>query len=101
MSFFKEKLNLSSTTTPLLRKPQEKHPFLSGNFAPVDKEVRLTPCLVEGEIPDCLIGGQYIRNGGNPLPGLEASRASHWFDGDGECKRLDCFCAKRSVPYML
>jgi len=70
------------------RKPQEAHPFLQGNFAPVEKENDLTPCLIEGKIPECLTGGQYIRNGGNPIPELEQSRAAHWFDGDGESKFL-------------
>ncbi|KAK8869803.1 hypothetical protein IAR55_000371 [Kwoniella newhampshirensis] len=48
------------------------HPFLKGNFAPVTDEFVSHRCTVQGEIPDELLGGQYIRNGGNPV-----------FDGDG------------------
>ncbi len=54
-----------------------------GNFAPVDRVSPLTPCGFDGQIPEELAGGEYVRNGANPLhhddPGIEA----HWFDGDG------------------
>jgi len=61
------------------------HPYLSGNYAPVYKELPLTPCkVVEGRIPQELVGGQYVRNGGNPSPlHMDGERAAHWFDGDG------------------
>lgn len=44
----------------------------------------MTPCrIVEGVVPDELAGGQYVRNGGNPLKGDDDQRDAHWFDGDG------------------
>ncbi|EEY16350.1 carotenoid cleavage dioxygenase [Verticillium alfalfae VaMs.102] len=30
-----------------------------------------------------LAGGQYVRNGGNPLANNDPERTAHWFDGDG------------------
>ncbi|WWC90012.1 uncharacterized protein L201_004942 [Kwoniella dendrophila CBS 6074] len=60
------------------------HPFLKGNFAPVINEYVSHPCkVVHGEIPPELVGGQYIRNGGNPVYPPEQGRHYHWFDGDG------------------
>jgi carotenoid cleavage dioxygenase-like enzyme len=65
----------------------QRHPYLSGNFAPIETEVPLTPCLVYGSLPTELTGGQYIRNGGNPLFGKSIAQNPdaqfHWFDGDG------------------
>ncbi|PGG96107.1 hypothetical protein AJ79_09733 [Helicocarpus griseus UAMH5409] len=58
------------------------HPFLKGNFAPVSRIRSLEPCSFEGHIPDEFIGGQYIRNGSNPI-GQLSGKAYHWFDGDG------------------
>lgn len=59
------------------------HPYRAGNFAPVQIELPLTPCIVAGIIPVELAGGEYIRNGGNPaLPPSDDARF-HWFDGDG------------------
>jgi carotenoid cleavage dioxygenase-like enzyme len=43
----------------------------------------MQPCEVAGFIPNELIGGQYIRNGGNPLPNSDPTRTMHWFDGHG------------------
>ncbi|KAI3559041.1 retinal pigment epithelial membrane protein [Colletotrichum abscissum] len=60
-----------------------RHPYLSGNFAPIQSCLPLTPCSHEGTIPSDLAGGQYVRNGGNPVTNDDASRAAHWFDGDG------------------
>jgi carotenoid cleavage dioxygenase-like enzyme len=57
---------------------QDIHPFLKGNFAPVDKEFISYPCRVQGEIPDELLGGQYIRNGGNPVYPPDQGRHYHW-----------------------
>lgn len=55
------------------------HPFLRGNFAPVTQEFISHPCeLVEGKIPVELLGGQYIRNGGNPIYPPEKGRHYHW-----------------------
>ncbi|ORX39888.1 carotenoid oxygenase [Kockovaella imperatae] len=59
------------------------HPFLKGNFAPVETEFISFPCKVQGVIPPEFIGGQYIRNGGNPIHPPEKGRHYHWFDGDG------------------
>lgn len=60
-----------------------KHPYLSGNFAPVNQTRPLTPCAYEGTIPHELLGGQYVRNGGNPVSNEDLGRDAHWFDGDG------------------
>lgn len=59
------------------------NPWLSGNFAPIETELPLTPCSYNGTIPEELAGGEYIRNGGNPVSNEELSRDAHWFDGDG------------------
>lgn len=59
------------------------HPYLSGNFAPLQTVLPLTPCSYTGIIPDVLAGGEYIRNGGNPITNESLGRAAHWFDGDG------------------
>jgi carotenoid cleavage dioxygenase-like enzyme len=67
--------------------PHSTHPYLSGNFAPVRTELPLTPCSVIGTLPAELAGGQYIRNGGNPLFDNDVASDQeshfHWFDGDG------------------
>ncbi|EON66256.1 hypothetical protein W97_05649 [Coniosporium apollinis CBS 100218] len=67
----------------LKRKRGQKHPYLSGNFAPIQQTRPLTPCTYEGTIPEELAGGQYVRNGGNPLLNEDLGRDAHWFDGDG------------------
>ena len=59
------------------------HPYLSGNFAPLQTVLPLTPCTYTGTIPDALAGGEYVRNGGNPTTNETLGRAAHWFDGDG------------------
>lgn len=59
------------------------HPFLSGNFAAVDRASPLTACGYDGDIPDELLGGQYVRNGANPLYHEDLTVDAHWFDGDG------------------
>ncbi|KFH47490.1 Carotenoid 9,10(9',10')-cleavage dioxygenase-like protein [Hapsidospora chrysogenum ATCC 11550] len=61
-----------------------QHPYLSGNFAPVQSSLPLTACPAEGKIPSDLAGGQYIRNGANPVtPNEHLDRDTHWLDGDG------------------
>ncbi|KAI6784556.1 carotenoid oxygenase [Emericellopsis cladophorae] len=60
-----------------------RHPYLSGNFAPIHSTLPLTPCAYEGEIPLDLAGGQYVRNGANPVTNEDLGRDAHWFDGDG------------------
>lgn len=62
---------------------RREHPYLSGNFAPIESTLGLTPCDYEGTIPLELAGGEYVRNGGNPLVNDDLQRDAHWFDGDG------------------
>lgn len=57
--------------------------YLSGNFSPVQQTTPLTPCVYTGHIPPELEGGQYVRNGGNPVGHEDLGRDAHWFDGDG------------------
>lgn len=76
MDILGEKDRLESET-------DHRHPYLSGNFAPIQKTLPLTPCTFTGSIPDDLGGGQYVRNGGNPVTNDELGRDAHWFDGDG------------------
>ena len=42
-----------------------------------------TPCTYHGQIPVDLAGGQYVRNGANPVTNHDLLRDAHWFDGDG------------------
>ncbi|RBR25650.1 uncharacterized protein FIESC28_01613 [Fusarium coffeatum] len=60
-----------------------RHPYLIGNFAPIHKTTNLTLCTYSGCIPPELTGGQYVRNGGNPVSHEDLGRDAHWFDGDG------------------
>ncbi|KAL1305963.1 hypothetical protein AAFC00_004100 [Neodothiora populina] len=62
---------------------KSRHPYLSGNFAPIHRTLPLTACSFHGQIPDELAGGEYVRNGGNPISNDDLGRDSHWFDGDG------------------
>ncbi|KAH8176932.1 retinal pigment epithelial membrane protein [Sarocladium implicatum] len=62
---------------------EREHPYLAGNFAPIDTTLGLTPCVFEGDIPTELAGGEYVRNGGNPVVNGDLQRDAHWFDGDG------------------
>ncbi|KAF2807438.1 carotenoid oxygenase [Mytilinidion resinicola] len=66
-----------------LRGSRQKHPYLSGNFAPLHETCSETPCSYVGSIPEALFGGEYIRNGGNPVSNNDLGRDAHWFDGDG------------------
>lgn len=59
------------------------HPYLHGNFAPIQRAQPLTPCTYVGTIPTELAGGEYVRNGGNPVTNEDLGRDAHWFDGDG------------------
>ena len=59
------------------------HPYLSGNFAPIQQERALEKCKFSGALPRELVGGQYVRNGGNPVLNEVLGRDAHWFDGDG------------------
>jgi carotenoid cleavage dioxygenase len=51
---------------------------LSGNFAPVERELTATDLPVEGALPPEL-DGLYVRQSPNPVTG----RSPHWFLGDG------------------
>ncbi|KAK5164214.1 uncharacterized protein LTR77_009908 [Saxophila tyrrhenica] len=63
--------------------PQLQHPYLSGNFAPIQQTLPLTPCTYTGSIPKELADGEYVRNGSNPVSNEDLGRDAHWFDGDG------------------
>ena len=56
------------------------NPYLSGPYAPVEREIDATLTVVAGEVPRDLFG-TYVRNGPNPKRTAEGLR--HWFDGDG------------------
>ncbi|TGO72838.1 hypothetical protein BELL_0414g00100 [Botrytis elliptica] len=73
MTFVNEKKNAA----------RKQHPYLHGNFAPIHRTQPLTPCIYTGVIPKELAGGEYVRNGGNPVTNEELGRDAHWFDGDG------------------
>ena len=70
-------------STAILPTPQARHPYLSGNFAPIQQTTPLTPCTYSGTIPRELAGGEYVRNGSNPVSNDDLGRDAHWFDGDG------------------
>ncbi|KAL8630749.1 hypothetical protein Q9189_003509 [Teloschistes chrysophthalmus] len=72
-------------TNPSTQAPDQRlpHPYLSGNFAPIRRVQPLTPCPFTGSIPSDLAGGEYVRNGGNPVANEALGRDAHWFDGDG------------------
>ena len=55
-------------------------PYLSGNYAPVDREVTATDLAVTGRLPEAL-SGRFIRNGPNPV--LVTDGPYSWFGGDG------------------
>ncbi|KAJ9651673.1 hypothetical protein H2198_009055 [Neophaeococcomyces mojaviensis] len=76
-------LEVSVSPNPKKRSSNSSHPYLSGNFAPVQQTLPLTPCTWSGEIPEELYGGEYVRNGGNPVTNEDLGRDAHWFDGDG------------------
>ena len=67
----------------ILPTPQPKHPYLSGNFAPIQQTLPLTKCTYTGTIPPELADGEYVRNGSNPVSNEDLGRDAHWFDGDG------------------
>jgi carotenoid cleavage dioxygenase len=55
--------------------------YLSGNFAPVTREITESDLQVVGEIPPELCG-RYLRNGPNPVGEVDRS-THHWFAGPG------------------
>lgn len=56
-------------------------PYLSGNFAPVEKEVEAFDLAVQGQIPPEL-SGRLLRIGPNPVAAPDPS-TYHWFTGSG------------------
>lgn len=58
-------------------KNNRRNPWLSGNFAPVKQELPLSPCSYVGSIPEEFAGGEYIRNGGNPVSNQDLTRDFH------------------------
>ncbi|MGH3723231.1 MAG: carotenoid oxygenase family protein [Mycobacterium sp.] len=69
---------MTTTETPLR---VSENPYLSGNYAPVRREVTATELEVTGTIPDYL-DGRYLRTGPNPLSDPDPSRY-HLFLGEG------------------
>ncbi|GAQ46429.1 hypothetical protein AtubIFM55763_000812 [Aspergillus tubingensis] len=65
-----------------MSKAERKHPYLTGNFAPISIRLTSKPCYFKGTIPEEFLGGQYVRNGTNPIQ-RDNPRGFHWFDGDG------------------
>ncbi|PYH30038.1 carotenoid oxygenase family protein [Aspergillus neoniger CBS 115656] len=61
---------------------RQKNLYLLGNFAPIQTTVSDITCNVKGSIPEELYGGQYVRNGSNPLKD-DTKHDIHWLDGDG------------------
>ena len=62
------------------------HPYLHGNFAPVDTQhTAQTVEVVRGAVPHDL-EGLFVRTGPNPLPGW--TKRYHWFDGHGMLHNL-------------
>ncbi|EMC97869.1 hypothetical protein BAUCODRAFT_31874 [Baudoinia panamericana UAMH 10762] len=78
-----QKRKRTSSSHTIQPTPQAKHPYLTGNFAPIQQTLPLTPCTYTGDIPDELADGEYVRNGGNPVSNEDLGRDAHWFDGDG------------------
>ena len=74
---------LTSDVSEILDSTYTSYSYLSGNFAPIHNVRSLTPCSHTGKIPTELAGGQYVRNGGNPVTNEDLGRDAHWFDGDG------------------
>lgn len=72
-----------TSSAAILPTPQARHPYLCGNFAPIQQTTPLTPCPYVGTIPEELAGGEYVRNGSNPVSNDDLGRDAHWFDGDG------------------
>lgn len=65
---------MTDTVTPNL--------YLTGNRAPVDREVTAFDLEVIGSLPPEL-SGRWVRNGPNPLPDSVDPETYHWFVGDG------------------
>ena len=80
MRTFLHRLDRFLTDLQMTRHHLLHHPFLTGNYAPVDVEnVELEVQVVDGEIPKG-IWGAFLRNGPNPKREWMRKRY-HWFDG--------------------
>jgi carotenoid cleavage dioxygenase-like enzyme len=64
-----------------MAEPDQPHPFLSGLYAPMDRELTVDGLQVIGTIPASL-DGRYLRIGPNPI-GVPHAASHHWFVGDG------------------
>lgn len=60
--------------------PENRSPYLLGNFSPVVDELTTDTLQVIGRIP-AELNGLYLRNGPNPQ--FPPKGQYHWFDGDG------------------
>lgn len=58
-----------------------QNPFLKGGWAPAREERDSFHLQVEGQIPEALHGGLFLRNG--PSPQHDPAARYHMFDGDG------------------
>ncbi|KAI9402394.1 hypothetical protein POPTR_001G265600v4 [Populus trichocarpa] len=64
----------------LMHDTSQSHPYLSGNFAPVEETAPVKDLPVEGHLPECM-NGEFVRVGPNPK--FAPVAGYHWFDGDG------------------
>ena len=72
------------STAALMEKTRESeaaHPYLRGNFAPVEVETTAFDLPVKGRIPEAL-EGRLLRIGPNPARAVDEN-TYHWFMGDG------------------
>lgn len=65
-----------------MTRPFPDNVFLTGFAAPSGIECDAPDLIVEGELPDDLLGS-YYRNGPDPLHPPRAGDVYHWFHGDG------------------
>lgn len=61
--------------------PVNDNPYLSGNYAPVDREITAFDLSVTGTVPDHL-DGRFLRIGPNPIGPTDPARYE-WFSGAG------------------
>lgn len=66
---------------------ESTNPYLESNFAPVHEEVELALEVIDGDIPESLLGC-FLRIGPNPQFIVDAARY-HWFDGDGMIHEIE------------
>ncbi|KAF9971340.1 hypothetical protein BGZ73_005745, partial [Actinomortierella ambigua] len=84
-NIFEEKGRFKVLNPPKRRTTAPPDVALRGNFYPVFEETEGDHgmlCEVEGTIPECLIGSQYVRTGPNTL-NIPDGRPHHLFDGEG------------------